>query len=304
MSQLGIRRLGYALGAEVTGLDLSAPLEASTVEQIRMAIRDNLVLCFSGQHIDQAALMRLAEYFGEIEPASKENVDPDVPQVTYITNKPVNGKARNKYQAGQNWHSDHSYTTQPTLYSFLACKEIPAVGGDTMFANMYMAYETLTPKLQRIIDDLEGLHTRALPVSYRAADGVEKQAALEQRDAMASAGRSAVAHPVARVHAETGRKTLYLGTRVRRFAGMTEDESKGLIDFLNAHAVTYEFTYRHRWTVGDVLMWDNRSTMHIALSDYDLNRDARLMLRCSVQGEPSGHEYAGDGEQMAVGALA
>jgi taurine dioxygenase len=304
MSALGIRRLGYALGADVTGLDLGAPLEASTVEQIRETIRDNLVLCFPKQNIDQAALMRLAEYFGEIEPASRENVDPDVPQVTYITNKPVNGKAWNKYQAGQNWHSDHSYTTQPTLYSFLACKEIPPVGGDTMFANMYMAYDSLSPKLQRIVDDLEGLHTRALPASYRGADGVEKQAALEQRDAAASAGRRPIAHPVARVHPETGKKTLYLGTRVRRFAGMTEDESKALIDYLNAHSVTYEFTYRHRWTVGDVLMWDNRSTMHIALSDYDLYRDARLMLRCSVQGEHSGYEYVEDGEPMTAGALA
>jgi len=304
MSGPSVRRLGYALGAEVTGVDLTGPLGDSTVAQIREAIRDNLVLCFPNQHIDQTALMRLAEYFGKIEPASKENVDPDVPLVTLLTNKPVNGKAWNKYQAGQNWHSDHSYTTRPTLYSFLACKEIPPVGGDTMFANTYMAYDTLSRKMQHIIDDLEGVHTRALPVSYRAADALEKQLALEQRDAVASAGRAPVAHPVARVHPETKRKTLYLGTRVRRFVGMTEDESKGLIDFLNAHAVTYEFTYRHRWTVGDVLMWDNRSTMHIALSDYDLYRDARLMLRCSVEGELSGREYVEDDEPMTSKALA
>jgi len=301
MSALGIRRLGHALGAEVTDLDLTAPLSEPAIEQIREAIRDNLVLCFPRQNVDQAALMRLATYYGEIEPVSKENLDHGPPQVTTLTNKAVNGK---RYQAGQNWHSDHSYTTQPTLYSFLACKEIPAIGGDTMFANMYMAYDTLSPKLQQIIDDLEGIHGRALPVSYRGADGVEKQQALEQRDAAASAGRRPVAHRVARVHPETGRKTLYLGTRVRRFVGMTEAESKALIDYLNAHAVTYEFTYRHRWTVGDVLMWDNRSTMHIALSDYDMERDVRVMLRCSVQGEPSGYEYSEAAEQAPSMVLA
>ena len=299
MPELHVRRLGYALGAEVTGVDLASSLSEATIEKLRETIAENLVLCFPRQNVDQVALMRLAERFGEIEPASQENTDPAVPQVTLLTNKPVNGKSWNGYQAGQNWHSDHSYTTQPTLYSFLACKEIPVVGGDTMFANMYMAYETLSPKMREIVDGLEGLHTRALAPSFRVADNLDKQAALEQRDAVASAGRNPVAHRVARVHPETGRKALYLGARVRNFAGMTESESKPLIDFLNAYAVTYEFTYRHRWTVGDVLMWDNRSTMHIALSDYDMHRDARLMLRCSVKGEPSGYEYSGERELVS-----
>jgi taurine dioxygenase len=301
MSGLGIRRLGHALGAEVTDVDLTAPLDGPTVEKIREAIRDNLVLCFPRQNVDQAALMRLAQYYGQIEPVSKENLDHGPGQVTTLTNKPVNGK---RYQAGQNWHSDHSYTTQPTLYSFLACKEIPPVGGDTMFANTYLAYDTLSPKLQHIVDDLEGIHGRALPVSYRGADGVEKQQALEQRDAAASAGRHPAVHSIARVHPETGRKTLYLGTRVRRFVGMTEAESKPLIDYLNAHSATYEFTYRHRWTVGDVLMWDNRATMHIALSDYDMDRDVRVMLRCSVEGAPSGYDYVEDEAQAPSMVLA
>lgn len=294
MSQLAVKRLGYALGAEVTGVDLSQPLSAATVAGIREAILGHLVLCFPRQTIDQAALLRLGRAYGEIEPASKENVDPTAPELTILNNKGADGTSWSGYKAGQNWHSDHSYTTLPTSYSFLASKELPPVGGDTMFANTYLAYSTLSPKLKAIVDDLEGIHTRALPPSFRTASNVDKQFALEQRDAAVSAQRNPVAHPVARPHPETGRKTLYLGTRVRRFVDMTEAESLPLIEFLNRHAVTNEFTYRHRWTLGDVLMWDNRATMHIALSDYDLDRDSRIMLRCSVIGEPSGREFFGD----------
>jgi taurine dioxygenase len=294
MAALQVTRAAYALGAQVTGIDLRDRLTDADIAGIRQAVLDNLVVCFPRQEVDQAALLRLGQAFGEIEPASKENVDPDAPTVTLLTNKSVDGRAFSGYQSGQNWHSDHSYTTQPTLYSFLASKEIPPVGGDTMFANMYAAYETLSKKMQAIIDGLEGIHVRALPPSFRVATNADRVANNEQRDSVASAGRRPAAHRVARIHPETGRTALYLGQRVRRFVGMTEEESRPLIEFLNMHAVRYEFTYRHRWSLGDVVMWDNRCTMHIAVADYDLQHDARSMLRCSVKGEPSGYEFSGN----------
>jgi taurine dioxygenase len=300
---LTVERAGYALGARVTGLDLTRDLDQATVEAIRTAILEHLVLVFPGQRIDQAALQRLAQYFGEIEAASKENIDPDAPLVTLLTNRSVDGRAFNGYQTGANWHSDHSYTTHPTLYSFLAAKQIPPVGGDTMFANMYLGYESLSPAMRAIVDELEGLHERALPPSFRVAGNTEALRLAEERDRAASAGRLPIAHRVGLVHPETGRKALYLGARVRRFAGMTEEESMPIIDFLNQRAVLNEFVYRHRWSVDDVVMWDNRATMHIALSDYNRQEDTRTMLRCSVAGARSGYEYDGEGAaRQAVGA--
>ena len=292
MSPLSVRPAAYALGGSVTGIDLTRNLDGETVEAIRKAILEHLVLVFPGQQVDQAALMRLAEYFGTIEPASKEQIDPDAPQVTLLTNRAVDGRSFSGYQSGANWHSDHSYTTRPTLYSFLASKQIPPVGGDTMFANMYMAYESLSPKMRDIIEGLEGLHTRGLPPSFRVAANSDAVRLAEERDRVASEGRLPIAHGVVRIHSETGRKALYLGARVRRFVGMSEEESRPIIDFLNRQAVSYEFVYRHRWNVDDVVMWDNRCTMHIAVSDYDREHDTRTMLRCSVQGEPSGREYS------------
>jgi taurine dioxygenase len=303
MPEFGVRRLGYALGAEVCGLDLRIPLSLDGVEAVRSTIREHQVLVFRDQRIDEAGLLGVAERFGAIEHASRENVDAKVPQVSRVSNKAADGKSFSGFQAGKNWHSDHSYTTQPTLYSFLAAQILPPAGGDTMFANMYMAYESLSPAFARMIEGLQGIHPRGYAASFKVAGNEEKLRITSQRDAAVTAARRPAVHPVVRVHPETGRKLIYLGVRVTRFVGLSEEESKPIADFLNARSVAYEHVYRHRWSLGDVVMWDNRCTMHIALSDYDYVESTRSMFRCSVKGEFSGYEYSGDEAAPEAAAL-
>ena len=287
MSQLQIRRLSYALGAEVRGIDLTQPLSTATVSAIRQAWLDNLVLCFPGQRLTPDSLTAFTEYFGEIDDNRKTpyNRHPDYEKVLLITNRPE-GKTWNGYRNGQNWHTDLSYTDHPATGTFLYCEQCPDVGGDTMFANMYMAYESLSPTMQRMLDPLGAIHDQEL------AKGAEKK----DPEARA-AGRllnPPIVHPVVRVHPETGRKALYVNERVRRIVGLSEAESAPLLAFLNEHSVQPEHVYRHRWSVGDLILWDNRCLMHIALGDFDQWGQPRRMIRTSLLGPQSGRVYSED----------
>jgi len=289
MSKLNIRRVGYALGAEITGLDLREPLEASAVAEIRRAWLDHLVLRFPGQVLEAEHLSAFASQFGELDDnrALPHLRHPEHAAVYVIVNKPlvIKGKWYSGGAASQ-WHTDLSYTTRPGTAGFLTAKELPEVGGNTMFANMYMAYETLSPAFQRIIESLEGVHDITTGATYQNGDPPEIQAEKRRLN-------PPIAHPVVRIYPETGRKALFLGENVRNFVGMTQEESKPLIDFLNRHATSYELVYRHSWAVNDLVMWDNRCTLHYAVQDYDPTQLRRL-LRCSLLGPKSGYVYTSD----------
>ena len=159
------------------------------------------------------------------------------------------------------------------MASFLNAQVLPSVGGDTMFANMYMAYETLSPKFQELIAPLEAIHDISVgnqqPFRGGDRDYIAKSAAMNPP----------VPHPIVRVHPETGRKSLYIGEKTRGIAGMTDEESRPLLDLLIRHATRYEFIYRHRWTIHDLVMWDNRCAIHYPVPDYD---ELRQMQRCSI----------------------
>lgn len=288
MAQLRIRRLSYALGAEVTGVDLRRPLDDETVAAIRRAWFEHLLLCFPGQPLSPEELIAFTERFGPVDDnrAIPHNRHPAFEQVVLISNKPIANKPWNGYRNGQNWHSDLSYTVRPSNGTLLVCQERPDVGGDTMFANMYMAYERLSPTLRAFLDGLSAVHDITLVKN------------LEQREpeVVATMRRlnPPVVHPAVRVHPETGRRALFVNERVRRFVGMTEDESRPILDFLNRHAVSYEFLYRHCWTVGDLVMWDNRCTMHIALADFDQWSQPRQMIRTALLGAKTGALYNGE----------
>jgi taurine dioxygenase len=294
MAQLQVRRLGYALGANVTGIDLSRPIDDETVGAIRQVSLEHLLVRFPDQNLNADQLVAFASRFGvldnnEIAPSR----DPNNPHILFNSNKPSNGKPWHGYKQGQSWHSDRSFTERPDLLTFLLAKEIPAVGGDTLFTNMYMAYETLSPAMRGIVDRLSAVHDAA------------KIKNREQREAGRSADflqlRPPVVHPVTKLHPESNRKALFVGDRVSKFVGMTDEESEPLLNFLVNHAVTYEFTYRHRWSVNDLLLWDNRCLMHVALSDYDLHNDPRHMLRCTIPGPKTGEVYAA-GDDFAQSA--
>jgi taurine dioxygenase len=275
MGHFEVERLGYALGARVTGLDLRAPPDASVVADLRDLWLEYQVLCFPDQDLDKFQHVAFAGSFGELEQIRPQNRDPDLSTIGYLTNLPRQGKPWNGFKSGADWHSDESYTTRPTMGTFVLAKQVPPAGGDTMFANQYLAYGSLSSTMKDLIEHLEVLQS----VPERAKDVPVDP---DERPAV---------QPVVRVHPETKRKALYLDARATKFVGMTEEESRPLIGYLSAHAVRYEFCYRHRWSAGDLVMWDNRALLHIALRDYDEEREARYLFRAATLGEPSGREY-------------
>jgi taurine dioxygenase len=290
MSALKVRRIGYALGAEVTGVDLNQRVDDETFAAIRKAWIENIVLVFPGQDLELEPMKLFCERFGKL---NEFRIDPTIshpehPSVRIIVNQAmtVNGKEYsgrfNRDRGATRWHTDQSHTLHPAEGSFLLAKNIPEVGGDTMFANMYMAYETLSPKMQELLGQLSSVHDQTMFVS-----GTPEQMALERERF------PAVVHPAVTVHPESGRKALFVNPRVRRFVGLTEEEGRPLLDFLIRHAVAYEFCYRHRWTVNDLVIWDNRCSLHIAVQDYDQSQ-LRRMQRCQSIAPRAGYLYEGE----------
>lgn len=275
-----VRRLAHALGAEVSGLDLSVPLDSVTVRQLRQLWLEHLVVLFRDQNLSPSQLIAFSRNFGDLERHDNYQSElrhPDHPELLVVRAKEVDGR---RVTFGQQWHSDLSYTLRPSNGSVLYCLQMPPVGGDTLFSNMYMAYEALSPTMKRIVDELECVHDLVNGRSHR-------DASLEHKEATRSRNPPVV-QPVVRVHPETSKKALFVSEWMcTRIAGMSLEESAGLIDFLCRHSTREEFTYRQVWRVGDVLMWDNRATVHMALADYPPTAK-RELLRTSIGGEPLG----------------
>jgi taurine dioxygenase len=282
---LNIRKLSNALGAEVNGVDLTRALSDSELEEIRNAWHEHLLLVFRDQHLDYEDYIRFGACFGELERNLHQNTDythPDHPEIYFLTNHEVKGRPSETRDVGREWHTDQSYTTRPLKATMLYCREIPEAGGDTMFANMYRAYDTLSPRLQSVLDGLEAVHdfTRRLGNLATYLDP-EKIAARRRKN-------PPVAHPVVRVHPDTGRKSLFVSEAVTtHFVGMSREESAGLLDYLFRHSTRPELTCRNRWRVNDVAIWDNRCTLHYALADFD-HSSPRHMVRMAVLGAPLG----------------
>jgi taurine dioxygenase len=276
MPEISVQPVGYSLGAQVTGVDLSRPLSKEQVAAIQAAWVKHLVLVFPGQKLDPLSLMAFSRNFGELDNYESQpfNRHPEHDEVFLLSNKPVNGRVPPGASGGQNWHTDLSYTVRPAKGTMVYCIERPSVGGDTMFANMYQAYESLSPALRDFLDGLEGVHDVNLITAKRAPEIVAEFKRLNPP----------VVHPAVRLHPESGRKALYVNARVRKFMGMTEAESAPIIKFLCDHSVSPRFVYRHRWTVQDLVIWDNRCLTHLAVGDYDPS-EIRHMIRTSCMGE-------------------
>lgn len=274
------RRIAAALGAEVRGVDLSRPLSEAQHRELRALWMEHLVLLFRGQKLSPQDLIRVSAGFGELERHDNYQSElrhPDHAELLVVKATQVAGR---RITFGQQWHSDLSYTLRPSMGSVLYSLRMPPVGGDTLFSNMYLAYESLSPAMQRIVDGLEAVHDLTNGRSHR--DGTPEQLA-------ATRGRNPpVVQPVVRVHPETGRKALFVSEWMcNRIVGMSREESRGLLEFLCSHSTREEFTFRQNWRVGDVLVWDNRATVHMALADYPPEA-ARELLRTSITGSPLG----------------
>jgi alpha-ketoglutarate-dependent taurine dioxygenase len=279
MSSIDVQPVGYALGAKVSGVDLSRPLDPGTVQQIKEAWTRHLVLVFPGQRLDPESLIAFTRHFGELDNYESQpfNRLPGYDEVMLLSNKPVDGKLPAGAYNGQNWHTDLSYTLRPAKATMVYCIEKPTVGGDTMFANMYAAYEALSPKMRRFLDDLEGVNDVSLISARRDPAIMEAFKRLNPP----------VIHPAVRVHPESGKRALYVNDRVRTFVGMSDAESKPIIRFLCEHSVQPRFVYRHRWEVSDLVLWDNRCLTHLAVGDYDPG-EVRHMIRTSTMGDHYG----------------
>jgi taurine dioxygenase len=275
-----VRPLSYALGAEIQGVDLAQPLSNSEFDQIHRTFLESGILLFRKQKITREQHIAFSRRFGELDRHDNLPRDrhPDYPELLLVTNIPQeNGKPSDSKYTGQQWHSDMSFTPVPSLGSLLRGITIPPVGGDTMFTNMYRAYDELSDGMKKMIADLHGVHTGSRKVLNANSDREKEQKKLNPP----------IAQPVVRVHPETGRKALYIGEKVSRFDGMTVEESKPVIDYLVTHATRPQFVYRHQWQADDIILWDNRCTMHIALGDYP-EGEIRHLERTTVKGTPSG----------------
>jgi taurine dioxygenase len=279
MSNIAVQPIAFALGAKVTGVDLRRPLAETDLDAIRMAWTKYLVLVFPRQELNAQHLIDFTACFGELDDYSSQpfNRHPEFDRVMLLSNRRVNGKLLPGASGGQNWHTDLSYTVRPAKSTALYCVEKPAIGGDTMFANMYMAYESLSAPMRQFLDGLEAVHDVSLINAKRDPEIVAEFRRLNPP----------VVHPAVRLHPESGRKALYVNDRVRQFVGMSEAESKPIIRFLCEHSVMPRFVYRHRWEPQDLVMWDNRCLTHLAVGDFDPN-EIRHMIRTSCMGDHYG----------------
>jgi taurine dioxygenase len=280
-----LRPLSYALGAEVVGADLSAEMGNADFAAIHDAFLRHGVLLFRDQeNLTREQHIAFSRRFGELDRHDNLPRDrhPEYPELLMVTNAPKpDGKPGDGKYTGHLWHSDMSFTLVPAMASVLRAIRVPPVGGDTMFANMVLAYEQLSAGMKRIVEGLDGIHTG----SRKIVDLTPERAAESKRL------NPPVAQPVVRVHPETGAKALYIGEKVSCFAGMTEAESLPIVEFLCRHAFRPQFVYRHAWQPNDVLMWDNRSTAHQALGDYE-DGELRHLERTTIKGSPSGYVLA------------
>ena len=277
-----IRKISHALGAEITGLDISKPLDGETLNAINSAFLEHCVLVFRGQRVTREQHLAFTRYFGEVEGTDLHtNRHLEYPGITLIVNKPTpDGKAPTGRYNGQDWHTDESHTLTPSKATLLRAIELPEVGGDTMFCNMNMAYDALSDGMKKMLEPLNGVH-------LQGSDIIAIQNGTKSPDDVIMS-----AHPIVRVHPETGRKSLYMCRQVRIIEGMTADESRILINYLTDVGTRQQNVYRHMWQQHDLVMWDNRCLLHMALSDFDRSK-IRHMERTTVRGHLSGHPYKG-----------
>lgn len=271
---LEVRPLGEMAGAEIIGLDFSAPLDDETVATVNRAFLDHHVVCIRDQQIDLDRYLAVASCFGAPH-AQKipKFAHPDTDMVSILSrelNRETDDPNSKPLARGTFWHTDHSYHREPSKATMLHAIQIPSSGGDTRFLNMHAVYEAMPDDLKKRVDPLRGVHRLT---ARRQFTGVRRRTDDEVD------GPHAV-HPLIRTHDETGRKSLYMNpNRMDGIEGWSDADSDALLEELQEHAFQTRFEYRHRWRPDDVLIWDNRCLMHAAMDDYtETRRMHRILL--------------------------
>jgi taurine dioxygenase len=267
---LTVKPLAGAIGAEIHGIDLCSPISDETVARIRGIWLEHSVVFFRDQELPPKDFAAFARRFGEVVdyPFLKGLDDsPEVIEVAKLEHERVN--------FGGLWHTDTAYLERPPMGTMLVAREVPPYGGDTLFASSYAAYDALSDGMKRLLDPLRAVNSSAKAEKTRTRE-----------DRKAGEGRKVLEaeHPVVRTHPETGRKALYVNFgHTLRFAGMSEEESEGLLAYLFEHQSRPEFTCRFRWEPGSIALWDNRCALHNPINDYHGHR--RIMHRVTLAGD-------------------
>lgn len=282
-----IRRLSDVLGAEIAGLDLSVPLSKDDFDRIRAAWLEHQVLVFADQHLTEEQHIAFSRQIGsrlEVH-FNASSLHPKHPQIYVLSNiiekdRPV-GKGSTPY-----WHSDLSYMDVPAKASILYGREVPAVGGDTLYSNMYAAYDGLSADIKKLLKDKTAVHNVSdFPVRYARLTGTVDPLKKINANLDALLSIPDVVHPIVIRHPETNRPALFVNQGfTTRILGMAEKEGKELLEFLFAHSVKPEYTFAKKWRQFDLTMWDNRCVIHSATGGYQAPM-RRLMHRTTVGGD-------------------
>lgn len=272
---LEIHPVSPALGVEILNVDLGN-LDDETFSQIRQAFLDHSVIFFREQDLSPEQHIEFAERWASINVNRFFKPLDGYPKIAEVRKEPDQ-----TLNIGGAWHTDHSYDQIPAMASILYAKEVPDVGGDTMFASMYKAYDALSDGLRTTLEGLHAVHSSRHVFGKRRGEPGKEDNRIGGRD---QAKQDAL-HPIVIRHPETGRKALYVNANfTTHIDGWTEQESKSLLSYLYEHAARPEFSCRFRWANGSIAMWDNRVTWHRALNDYHGHR--RLMHRITLEGVP------------------
>jgi taurine dioxygenase len=266
-------------GAEISGLDASKPLGAEVVADLRRALAEHCAIFLRDQALTPEQQKAFARHFGPLAQTPFIKPLEGHPEMMRIVREPDETKKQN---FGGRWHTDMTFSPEPVMGTCLYARESPAVGGDTIWTNQMLAFEALSPGLQRTLEGLRVMHSAKRsygPQGTYADDDLKSMRIQASEEALKEQ-----AHPCIRTHPETGRKILFVNWVYSiRFEGMTEEESAPLLDYLNRHSQRPEFQIRFRWRKGSLALWDNRSTQHIAVNDYPGYR--RVMDRVTIAGD-------------------
>lgn len=285
---LKTRPLSNAVGTEILDFDMTKPVSDETVKELQELWADSGLLLFKNQKLTPDQQIAFARKFGPSAPTPgvlRYLLDGH-PELFVIANRDADGNLLETRETARQWHSDHSFKMVPCTGSLLYCRQMPPVGGNTMYTNMYKAYDALSDGMKEIINNLMAVHD---------VDNVKDMKNRAPRTAEERAATPPVAHKMVITHPISGRKALYVCEMFTDYIeGLTREESATILDYLFQHSVKPEFTYRHQWDVDDVLIWDNRAVMHFAPRDYEPNDPApenwRYMLRATI--DPWDNEMA------------
>ncbi len=273
--RITVAPISGALGADIGGVDVAEALDDATIGEIRQALLDHLVIFFREQNLPVARHKAFTRRFGDIFIHPNYQLGQEDKEMVYLLRQPGDTSV-----AGEKWHADTTMMETPPMGAILYALETPAHGGDTLFANQYLAYEALSDGMQDMLDGLNTVHSD-IRVAGPQSDVNAKRSSKVRDD---TNWRPTVhAHPIVRVHPETGRKCLFVNSvYTMHIEGMTEAESAPILNFLYNHQCRPEFTCRFRWQPGSIAFWDNRSTLHLAIHD---NFDCvRHMQRTQIAG--------------------